>query len=302
MFVFSNWLTLFVLAMEKKKNTIPVLRIPTWIRLGVWLSQQISTSLATQLALYLFFRPQRFKRPVREQQMDENALKTTCYIPKIDKEIQLFRLAGRGPKVLLLHGWSGRGTQLFLFADELRKFNAEVITFDMPAHGQSLGNKTNIVELVECIKEVNVKYGPFEHAIAHSMGSMALLRALRDGVTMKSAAIIGSGDKVRNVFYRFSEQLQFSEKVTEQMIKIVEKQFGMKLESYSSSMSLEHLEIPLLIVHDKDDKETPFGYSKNLDEIAKNSELLLTSGLGHYRILRDSKTVQYIVQFIKKHT
>ena len=86
------------------------------------------------------------------------------------------------------------------------------------------------------------------------------------------------------------------------MIKIVEKQFGMKLESYSSSMSLEHLEIPILIVHDKDDKETPFGYSKNLDEIAKNSELLLTSGLGHYRILRDSKTVQYIVQFVKKHT
>ena len=65
----------------------------------------------------------------------------------------------------------------------------------------------------------------------------------------------------------------------------------MNLESYSSSMSLEHLEIPLLIVHDKDDKETPFVYSKDLHKIANNSELLLTSGLGHYRILRDSKTV-----------
>ena len=59
------------------------------------------------------------------------------------------------------------------------------------------------------------------------MGSMALLRALRDGVLMKSAAIIGSGDKIRNVFYRFSEQLQFSDKVTEQMMQTVEKQFGM---------------------------------------------------------------------------
>ena len=88
------------------------------------------------------------------------------------------------------------------------------------------------------------------------MGSMALLRALRDGIPMKSAAIIGSGDKIRNVFYRFSEQLQFSDKVTERMIQIVEKQFGMNLESHSSSMSLKHLELPLLIVHDKDDKET----------------------------------------------
>ena len=287
--------------MESKKNTSPVLRIPTWIRFGVWLSQQLSTSLATQVALYLFFRPQRFKRPVREQEMHEHALQTSCYVPEIDKVVQVFRFAGKGAKVLLLHGWSGRGTQLFAFADELRKSNAEVVTFDMPAHGQSLGNKTNIVELVACIKEVHAKYGPFDHAIAHSMGSMALLRALRDGIPMKSAAIIGSGDKIRNVFYRFSEQLQFSDKVTDRMMQTVEKQFGMNLESYSSSTSLEHLKMPLLIVHDKDDKETPFIYSKDLHEIANNSELLLTTGLGHHRILRDSKTVQRIIQFINKH-
>jgi pimeloyl-ACP methyl ester carboxylesterase len=287
--------------MKNKKNTSPVLRIPTSIRFGIWLSQKLSTSVATQFALYLFIRPQRFKRPVREQNMHEHALKTSCYIPKIDKEIQVFRFAGKGAKILLLHGWSGRGTQLFAFADKLRKSNAEIVTFDMPAHGQSLGNKTNIVELVACIKEVHTKYGPFDHAIAHSMGSMALLRALRDGIPMKSAAIIGSGDKIRNVFYRFSEQLQFSDKVTERMIKTVEKQFGMNLESYSSSMSLEHLKLPLLIVHDKDDKETPFTCSKDLHEIANNSELLLTSGLGHHRILRDSKTVQHIVQFINQH-
>ena len=287
--------------MENNKNTSPVLRIPTWIRFGVWLSQQLSTSLATQLALYLFFRPQRFKRPVREQEMHDQALQTCCYVPEIDKEIKVFRFTGKGAKVLLLHGWSGRGTQLFAFADELRKSNAEVVTFDMPAHGQSLGNKTNIVELVACIKEVYAKYGPFDHAIAHSVGSMALLRALRDGIPMKSAAIISSGDKIRNVFYRFSEQLQFSDKVTEQMIQTVEKQFGMNLESYSSSMSLEDLKMPLLIVHDKDDKETPFIYSKDLHEIANNSELLLTTGLGHHRILRDSKTVQRIVQFINQH-
>ena len=288
--------------MENKKNTSPVLRIPTWIRFGVWLSQQLSTSLATQVALYLFFRPQRFKRPVREQEMHEHALHTSCYVPEIDKVVQVFRFAGKGAKVLLLHGWSGRGTQLFAFADELRKSNAEVVTFDMPAHGQSLGNKTNIFELVACIKEVHAKYGPFDHAIAHSMGSMALLRTLRDGIPIKSAAIIGSGDKIRNVFYRFSEQLQFSDKVTEQMIQTVEKQFGMNLENYSSSMSLEHLKMPLLIVHDKDDKETHFAYSKDLHEIANNSELLLTTGLGHHRILRDSKTVQHIIQFINKHS
>ena len=139
--------------MENKKNTSPALRIPTWIRFGVWLSQQLSTSLATRVALHLFFRPQRFKRPVRELKMLEHSLQTSCYVPEIFKNSR-FQLAGKGAKVLLLHGWSGRGTQLFAFADELRKSNAEVITFDMPAHGQSLSKKTNIVEIVACIKEV----------------------------------------------------------------------------------------------------------------------------------------------------
>ena len=84
-------------------------------------------------------------------------------------------------------------------------------------------------------------------------------------------------------------------------MQTVEKKFSMNLESYSSRKSLEHLEIPLLIVHDKDDKETHFAYSKDLHEIANNSQLLLTTGLGHHRILRDSKTVQRIIQFINKH-
>ena len=131
--------------MESKKNTSPALRIPSWIQFVVWLSQQLSTSLATRVALHLFFRPQRFKRPVREQEMHDHTLQTSCYVPEILKEIQVFRLAGKGAKVLLLHGWSGRGTQLFAFADEFKKSNAEVVTFDMPAHGESLGKKTNIV-------------------------------------------------------------------------------------------------------------------------------------------------------------
>ena len=45
------------------------MRIPNSIRFVVWLSQIISSTLATKLALYLFFRPKRFKTPNREHQM-----------------------------------------------------------------------------------------------------------------------------------------------------------------------------------------------------------------------------------------
>jgi pimeloyl-ACP methyl ester carboxylesterase len=284
--------------MKKNKKQRPAVRVPKSIRFVVWLSQRISNALATKVALYLFFRPQRFKTPVREHQMRDAAEQIKFYASSIQKEIQVYRLSGKKKKVLLLHGWSGRGTQLFSFADELQKQNCEVITFDMPAHGQSPGNKTNVLELTYCIQDINQKFGPFDAAIAHSMGGFALLRAIKDGLPLQSAAIIGSGDSIKGVFYRFSQQLHFSEKITERMITIVEKQFGTKLETYSSSISIKEIDIPLLIVHDKDDKEAPCECSIALHDLARNSQLKLTSGLGHHRILRDSKTVQHIIQFL----
>ncbi|MEC8090883.1 MAG: alpha/beta hydrolase [Bacteroidota bacterium] len=287
--------------MKKNKKQRSAVHVPTSIRFVIWLSQRISNALATKVALYLFFRPQRFNTPVREHHMFDAAKKIKFSSSSIQKEIQVYRLQGKKQKVLLLHGWSGRGTQLFYFADELQKENCEVITFDMPAHGQSPGNKTNVLELTYCIQDLNQKFGPFDAAIAHSMGGFALLRAIKDGLPLQSAAIIGSGDSIKGVFYRFSQQLHFSEKITERMITTVEKQFGTKLETYSSSMSIKEIDIPLLIVHDKDDKEAPYECSITLHDLAPNSQLKLTSGLGHHRILRDPKTVQYIVQFLFQH-
>lgn len=285
--------------MNNKKVKRPVLKIPSSILFAVWLSQRLSISVAAKLGLYFFFRPQRFKTPQRELKMQSESIKESLLIPSIKSEVQVYKLIGEGSKTLLLHGWSGRGTQLYTFAETLQKEGMEVITFDMPAHGKSLGKKTNILELLACIKKLSETYGPFDYAIAHSMGSMALLKALSDGLELKSACIIGSGDKVSNVFHRFAQRVGFSNLVVERMIDIVEKKFGMNLESYSSSMSIKNLQQPLLIVHDEDDTETPVVYSKKLHQMAKNAELMITSGLGHYRILRDRETVNKIVQFIK---
>ena len=287
--------------MKKNRKQSPVVRVPTLIRFVVWLSQLISVALATKVALYLFFRPQRFKTPYREHKMRDAAEQIKFSASSIEKEIQVYRLKGEKQKVLLLHGWSGRGTQLFSFADELQKENCEVIAFDMPAHGQSPGNKTNVLELTNCIQDLNQKFGPFDAAISHSMSSFALLRAIIDGLPLQSAAIIGSGDSIEGVFYRFSQQLHFSDKISKKMISAVENKFGIKLEMYSSRMNIKDIDIPLLIVHDKDDKEAPYKCSTTLHDLARNSQLKLTSGLGHHRILRDPKTVQHIVQFLFQH-
>lgn len=88
-------------------------------------------------------------------------------------------------KVLLVHGWSGRGTQLFKIADELLDNGYSVVSFDAPAHGKSKGNTTIMSEFIASILEIEKQYGPFEFAIGHSLGGMSVLNAIKDGLKVK---------------------------------------------------------------------------------------------------------------------
>ena len=211
--------------MENKKSTSPVLRIPVWIGLEFGFHKTFNF-LATRVAKFVFCLSVLKGQFVNKRCTEH--IKGQLPYSKIGKEIQVFRFAGEGPKVLLLHGWSGRGSQLFAFADKLRKSNAEVVTFDMPAHGQSLGNKTNIVELVACIKK--------------SMQNMALLTmqlhtlwvvwhycALSDGITINQLQLLVVEIKLEMCFIVFLNNTG-SDKVAERMIQTVEKQFGINLE------------------------------------------------------------------------
>ena len=69
----------------------------------------------------------------------------------------------------MVHGWSGRGTQLYAIADKLLENGFMTISFDGPAHGQSSGKTTMMPEFMETCLEIDKKYGPFEIGIGHSL-------------------------------------------------------------------------------------------------------------------------------------
>ena len=43
------------------------------------------------------------------------------------------------------------------------------------------------------------KFGPFEYAIGHSLGSMSILNAIKNGLQIRKLVIIGSGDSVNDI-------------------------------------------------------------------------------------------------------
>ena len=57
-------------------------------------------------------------------------------------------------------------------------------------------------------------------------------------------------------------------------------------------------DLPLLIVADEEDLETPIEDSETVAAAWPDSRLVRTSGLGHRRILRDPEVVGRVVEFL----
>ena len=70
--------------------------------------------------LRLFITPIKFSIPKREKVMLESAQKKTINVPSINqKRFQVLSYGYSKKKVLLVHGWAGRSTQLYMIADKL---------------------------------------------------------------------------------------------------------------------------------------------------------------------------------------
>jgi pimeloyl-ACP methyl ester carboxylesterase len=62
------------------------------------------------------------------------------------------------------------------------------------------------------------------------------------------------------------------------------------MENYSASFSAKSVTIPVLIIHDKDDDDVALKAAHNIHKHLKNSTLMITEGLGHRKILGDTKS------------
>ncbi|UQD56895.1 alpha/beta fold hydrolase [Flavobacterium sp. K5-23] len=286
---------------KNSNNPEKTLKIPRIIVLTGKLIAFISPKLVTLYAAKLFTTPIKHKVPKRELEMDRNSIQKTIHIPAVNKKVHIYKYGTSNKKILLVHGWSGRGTQLVKIADELVKAGYSTISFDAPAHGKSPGNNTIMVEFIASILEIDRQFGPFEAAIGHSLGGMSVLNAVKEGFKVNSLAIIGSGDIVQDIIDDFVLKLELKPTLAKSLRIHFEKKYGGNMDDYSAYRAAKEIEIPALIIHDEQDFEVPVKAGLHIHDHLKNSELMITKGLGHRKILGNHAVVDRVVKFITNH-
>ena len=274
------------------------MKIPKPILITAKLLAFISSKLATAFAVKLFITPIKHKTPKRELHMETGSKKSMVFLPKLNKKIRVFEYGQSPKKILLVHGWSGRGTQLVKFADELLIAGYSVISFDAPAHGKSQGNSTIMIEFIEAILELERKFGPFEGAVGHSLGGMSLLNAVKNHLNINRLVIIGSGDKVPDIVDSFVSKIGLHPSISKQMQNRFEKKYGKKMTAFDGSFAAQEVTIPVLVIHDENDLEIPVSAGIHIHKNLKNGQLFITKHLGHRKILGDSEVVKSTIQFL----
>ncbi|WDF57518.1 alpha/beta hydrolase [Flavobacterium sp. KACC 22758] len=284
---------------KKAINPTKSLKIPQIIIISAKICAFVSTKLATKFAARIFTTPIKHKVPKREFEMDRKSIQKNVHVPAINKSVVTYHYGQSERKVLLVHGWSGRGTQLFKIADELLANGYSTISFDAPAHGKSQGKTTIMSEFIASILEIEKQFGPFEFAIGHSLGGMSVLNAVKDGLKVNKAVIIGSGDIVQDILDEFIFKLKLNNEYSSRLRIFFEDLYKLKMDDFSAYRAAQKIKIPVLVIHDNDDPEVSVKAGIHIYENLENGSLFLTDGLGHRKILGNQIVIKKILEFIK---
>ncbi len=285
-------------SMSKKKDKTPLLL--KLIRWGYPKVEAVFPPLAYRFFTMLFFTPLKYKPTEKEKKSETFAKKFSVHV--VGKNTQCYQWGESSKSVVVVHGWAGRATQFRRFVKPFIKAGYQVIGFDGPAHGQSEGKRTSIVEFEETLKEIYKIIGVPEAIVAHSFGGGAVLFAAKNGLPVRKIINIASptiGDEIINTYLK---AIGGSEKTKFFFKKFIQQKYGKPFEEFTATHIIKQITRPvdILLVHDEDDKEVSMEHPLEIIRQYPSARLLKTKGLGHTRILKDNHVIQEIVTFVQE--
>ena len=301
---FENRLCPLDMVKTQKKETLHAGRrqgkpVPLSLRLMRFMFSKVGALFPEMMggwAYRLWFRTRRFPEAAAGKRAAARAVRETLLVDDIPIAIYKW---GEGPIVLFVHGWSGRGSQVAAFIEPLNRAGYQVIALDAPGHGESPGNRTNILECAVVLQAVNKTCGPLYAAITHSFGGMVLAYAMKQGMQVERAVCISAPANVEFLLDIFAKTLKMNKSVVDVMWRRLEQRFGGNfMEQVSTINNVQELGVPALIIHDEDDVGVPWQQGQMIADAWPGAQFLKTRGLGHGRILRDAQTIQAAVDFI----
>lgn len=254
-----------------------------------------------------FFAHVAKPRPVHADDAPTMSLarRRTLRIPGVDRrgvDVVVYEW-GRGPRtVVLSHGWLGRASQLSALVRELTAEGYRVVAFDGPAHGDTGGRHTYLVDWLDVFAELQQRHGRFDAIVGHSFGGLAALVGVAGGVDAARVVTISALADADQILRGFQRMIGCSDAVMAQLRRrFAARYFPGDADPFAWLSAVRRPlpdGIPLLIAHDEGDRFVPFGESARIAAANPGARVMATTGFGHNRILAADAVLDAVVDFV----
>jgi len=247
-----------------------------------------------------FFSPTRYE--VKPSDIETIEWGNNYRIPFDGGELAVTTWGSNGPSVLLMHGWGGARAQMTGFVDPLLFAGYRVVAYDQPAHGESDGKMTNLLEIAPTMDLIAKQEGPFAAILAHSFGTLITSHALvkRNFTPPSKLVYFGAFNRLLDSLPRFQIAADLPNEIINELRSMIYENFGKGvLDAIVNENLVPHINIPAMMFHDVADNVTPVEDSRAIDRVWKNARYVETNGLGHRGALQSKEIHEQVVKFLK---
>jgi pimeloyl-ACP methyl ester carboxylesterase len=257
----------------------------------------VSTRLASRLLYWLWCHPIRHRPSPREIAFKREAEASEFRVNGVAYKLYA---QGQGPAVLLVHGWDGRGTQMMAFAKPLVDAGLRVLIFDAHGHGESPGKQTNGVIISDMVAEIARQAGGLYAIVAHSMGGSFALVAL-EKIEVERIVLIAPPQSMETVYEKVEKRLGVPSRPGELFKQQFARDFPNVWTRFSTEKNVARLgHVKGLVVQDADDDFVLPHEGRAVHHAWPGSELFMTEGYGHRKILRAEPVVRRVAEFLRR--
>jgi pimeloyl-ACP methyl ester carboxylesterase len=263
-------------------------------------STMLKSQAIVKKAYQAFFSPTQYEVKPRDREVLNHG--TSDRVPFEGGELALTTWRESGPLVLLMHGWGGARAQMTSFVEPLLEAGYRVAAYDQPAHGESDGTMTNLLEIAPTMDWVKDRVGIPEAIIAHSFGTLVTSYTLANrGFPLPSRLVyLGSFNRLLDSLPRFQVQAGLPDAIMDGMRDMLYANFGRDvLDAIANERMTPEIPVPALMFHDRADSVTPVEDSRAIAKAWRSARLIETEGLGHRGALQAADVHKQVVEFIK---
>jgi pimeloyl-ACP methyl ester carboxylesterase len=175
------------------------------------------------------------------------------------------------------------------------------VAFDAPGHGGARSRLSSLPQLASGVAAVAGAVGPVRAVVGHSFGAAAACWAVARGLAVERLVLLAPPFDLDPYVVQFGELVGASPRTVAALVGRIERRFDVDWQearrpAVAAAARAPHTRV--LVVHDRDDEETPWAGGARVARAWPRGELVTTHGLGHRRLLRDAGVLARVAAFV----